>query len=433
MLARLTRTSLVLSGLGCAAFADVLLVDPSGGPGTYAEIQAAIDDADGGDTLVVFDGSYAPITLSKRLSILADGSATSVHVRGVSRVEQVLGFRFAGLSFDALDVSDVGGSGIVESCGVGNVVAGGADPDVEGALHVRDCADLVVTGSELHGFLGCCGDSPWPTGQGYGAGSAGLRSEESRVTVVDSTVRGGSGQSGCFWNTGGSGIEVRGGLVVLAGCRVVGGGGGAFQCIAYGDGDPGGDAIWAVSGNVVVRGAGPESGTPFDSDHVTGGGGSWNDDGFGIRTEGEARAYWSGTAVSSTLAAGGPITELAKAEAFLELRGDAFPGGTVELDARAPAGELLVVVFGLSQQGLPPFELLGWEGSIWLDPGLLVGASVLVAQGQTVPLLSAQPLPAALAAHPGLILVYQAFAPGTPGSVHPAFSLVTNPATAIVR
>ena len=227
-LARLLPIALLAS----TSSAGVLTVDDDGGPGVFLSIQDAVLAAAAGDVILVEGGSYGPFDVTKRLSILGRSTAGDVHVSGISRVGAVTSIRLAGLRLDALELTGVNGPAVVEDCRIGAVTGFGptASPDVTGVLLVVDCQDVLVSRSVLRGAHGCCGDSPWPSGQFFGAGSAGLRAENSNVVVVDSEVYGGAGEDGCFWNTGGSGVEVRGGEVLVVGSLLFGGGGGSFQC-----------------------------------------------------------------------------------------------------------------------------------------------------------------------------------------------------------
>lgn len=69
---RAITTSLLLM-LGPAALGAQWTVDPAGG-GQFTSLQAAIDAASGGDTILVKGGCYRGIVFGKPLSILGSGT-----------------------------------------------------------------------------------------------------------------------------------------------------------------------------------------------------------------------------------------------------------------------------------------------------------------------------------------------------------------------
>ena len=84
------RGALFLLVAGAAARATVLIVDPSGGPGGAALLQAAIDAAQDGDILLLRPGDYGsvpgshPQLVGKSLALIVDGPPGSVVLAGLS-------------------------------------------------------------------------------------------------------------------------------------------------------------------------------------------------------------------------------------------------------------------------------------------------------------------------------------------------------------
>jgi len=415
----------LLASLTGSIRADVLTVDDDGGA-DYTDLQAAIDGAHAGDVLHVADGEYGAFTLDKRLSILGRSGVNDVHVAGISRVTGVVSARLAGLTLDALEIEQTSRA-VVQDCEVGYVgPAFPPGPSVKAALVIRDCGDVLIADSTLQGLRGCCGDSPWPTGIAFGAGSAGLRVESSDVSVVDCDVNGGPGYTGCDWNTGGTGIEVRGGVTTVAGSTVQGGPGGTFECLSTGSGDPGGDAVWVLDGIAVLRGGG----TADQADYASGGlAGLGAEAGLGVRADGSSLVVHSGTSVSSLGAFGAAqITSPAKVEPFLELSGDLASHGIFEVHAHAPVGEPLFLFFAF---GLAPSTVGGVDGTVWLS-GSTVFAP-LTGQGQASPVVLPLALPPTLTAFVGLELGMQLVAPATPGSLDPGAAFLSNAAPLLAR
>lgn len=436
-IAQLPLPALLLPLLAPPAPADVLTVDDDGLTGTFTEIQTAIDEAAPGDVILVDAGTYQAIVVDLPLAILARSGAGPVHVVGHSRVSGVATVRLAGLKFDVLRIVGVSDSAVVESCQFGQLPPYGvSNPNVASPLRVVDCANVLLTHVTAQGDSGCCGDSPWPSGQAYGAGAAGARFESSRAIIVDSSLRGGGGKSGCDWNTGGSGLEVRAGShVTVVGSTVRGGGGGAFECISYGDGDPGGDGLWIVESTVVLRGAGlfetlPGYSSPIDG--LTGGGGGWitSPDGYGLRGGPGSIVFSSGTSLGSVSLGGAGQILPAAPEPFLEVQGSVLGGQAVQLDVRAPVGVPLVLAWSFL---LDPFKYIGWDGAIWISPFAFGGAIVVAGAGQGTAATTQLLLPGDLAALAGLELGFQIFAPTVPGTQNPDSAFVGNPVTVLLR
>lgn len=63
---RLCATALAALSVTLPALANSVIVDASGGSGSFTDIQPAIDASQPGDVLLVLAGSYLPFTLEIR-------------------------------------------------------------------------------------------------------------------------------------------------------------------------------------------------------------------------------------------------------------------------------------------------------------------------------------------------------------------------------
>jgi hypothetical protein len=253
------------STIGCALFscvvlarlstANVLVVDASGG-GDYTQIQAAIDAAVDGDTILVKPGLYSACAiLNKAIAIVGDSGGlveinSTIDVLGLYFAKTIvlehLNVTTSSASINALRLSNLAGHVRIDSCEftVGAVASGaGADAIV---LHL--CADVALSHVTS---VGGSGDVGFHYGFGYPSG-AGLSADHSSVVVYGSTLRGGTGVS-ADPNAGGIGGGMGGDACVLssssmfaAGSSFSGGnGGGGGYGIPFADvyGGDGGDGI----------------------------------------------------------------------------------------------------------------------------------------------------------------------------------------------
>lgn len=241
----------VLLGLAlpAAGAGDVLVVDAAGGS-PYATIQAAVDAAVDGDTVLVKPGSYAAFTVTQKdLSLVGDGSPLPI-VTGESRVlnlftnQAVLlagldlrGVKLNGAPFPALTIADT-----------------------LGAVRIEDCLVQGANGLWCPGSgLGC--PSPWPAG-----GVAAVVSRAADVTFARCVIQGGRGLDDHIGqnNPGGDGLVIEGARVSLYASDVRGGRGGGHSGSPgfLADGGNGGRGVFAIE-------LGPEpvvlhlSGTPI--------------------------------------------------------------------------------------------------------------------------------------------------------------------------
>jgi len=254
-----------------------------GAPRGFATIQAAVDQAEDGDSVLVKSGSYPGFAIgNKGISVVADTGATVVVDGGVSvaGVPAGLSALLAGLTIQAsngtigLSAVDVAGGLRIEECSVIPFL-----PDLPAVLLDTD-ADVALVMCTLQGSMGGhsgrSGSPGWPA----------ILSISSSVAIQDCALLGGAGGDGYSdppgaGGAGGPGISLDGGFVYVSGSDVRGGDGGKggdnHQCTMGGDqggrGGAGGAAVRVSSaptspavilfGVVATPGAGGAGGIDY--------------------------------------------------------------------------------------------------------------------------------------------------------------------------
>ncbi|MEM7202178.1 MAG: hypothetical protein AAF628_18055 [Planctomycetota bacterium] len=217
----------------------VLVVDDDGGPGAeFTEVQAAIDAAAPGDTILVKGGTYNAATIDAiSLQLVADRGAAvllqGVVVRNLAPTDTVVihGFTINGLG-PSLDVRQSAGVLWLED----STIVG---PDVLIAhglssvgVSLSNAGKVVIARCGIFAGLG-------PSGV---PGSPGLSLATTELQMFGSTVVGGH-QQAAGMEDGGPGLFVGSATVHAQGCAITGGNGAdAFQsilCFSAGDGGPG--------------------------------------------------------------------------------------------------------------------------------------------------------------------------------------------------
>jgi hypothetical protein len=277
--------------LAATSSANVLVVDAFGG-GNYTQIQAAVDAAVDGDTILVKSGAYNSFgVIDKELAIVGD-AGSYVHILGVIRARNleagktlllenlnargVFGY---GDSAYGLFLSNIQGCVRVENCtfigdetpNFGSYV--GAD-----GIRIEACNDVVLTRTSGVGGSGGLTQEPGELPSG-----AGMHAQSSTFAIYDSTLEGGTGSSadpsanlvdggeggdGCLAST--DSWCFSSGSSMMAG----NGGGGGYGAFAFnptwgGDGGNGLHLEYFSSGvlldDLLVRGAGGPPGSGPES------------------------------------------------------------------------------------------------------------------------------------------------------------------------
>ncbi|MCE9595662.1 MAG: right-handed parallel beta-helix repeat-containing protein [Planctomycetes bacterium] len=252
--------------LAAPANADVLIVAANSPYSTdFPTIQAAVDAAVDGDTLVVQSGTYSAFAVDGRELAIVAAPGANVVVAGSVRVEHtpvgavllLAGLKITG---DAL-----AGHGLLAESN-------------SGFVRVQDCTfkgrdGLVQHEYDLHGygpegalleanfavsFTRCSfvgGVPPYSydcCDFGY-TGGHGLRTELTSLALYDCTSTGGAGSTGGWGGIGGDALHLESGSVFASGTSFTGGNGGKGDDFIYAQGGNGGNGISANAGSSLRR------------------------------------------------------------------------------------------------------------------------------------------------------------------------------------
>lgn len=273
----------VFLALAGVARANVLVV-AQGGAAPFTEIQAAIDVAQDGDTVLVRSGSYGSfVARNHSISIVAD-IGHSVFVEGAIRVGGISAERsllISGLTANGVNtlsgfgpygasVLNCAGHVRFQNCTLTGAVGSSAVAHTSGwaGARVESGADVTFASCTLRGGLGlnglCCSGDPTNPFE-PGVAGEGLLALSSTVACWNSAFVGGNGQPGGDCNrpdggSGGPGIRSTQSTVFLSRCSAQGGNGGGVSvalvsaCCSSGvDGGAGGNGLVTHSAADLVR------------------------------------------------------------------------------------------------------------------------------------------------------------------------------------
>lgn len=261
------RTCILTACLAAPALAQTTLhVDDNGSlPGQFSTIGAALAVAGPGDRIVVQDGTYPGFTLSRGVTILAQGQPRIV---GTVAINAVPSGELAVLSGFALEFS--GQQLALTNCS-GTVWID--DCDVTGSPPFGAGSRLFDVSNSSDVRLQRCVVRPFTSSL---TAHVGLQITNSRVELSDCDIKGGNGaNSGVSPRRGAIGISCsQQSRVHLARTTVEGGKGGNGSHIMTVNGASGGDALVALSGSsLIVAGD--------DTDLIRGGSAGTPDEYFG--------------------------------------------------------------------------------------------------------------------------------------------------------
>jgi hypothetical protein len=274
-LARIASLSLLLGSVAAVpARADVIVVDPHGGPGA-ALLQAALDAAHSGDVVLVKPGDYSsPVALvlppgDMDIALIRDGRSPlrlpGLVAEGLDGQLLVRGLDFAPTHTDAeaLEVKGIGELWVEDCVSVGRDGwwNGPANPHGPGnGLTVEGMSSVVAVRSSFVGGRGLDGLYGYSGNGGRGANvRPGTNVGQVTLALFDTSVKAGPSGAGMTYSHAGgaAGLELyKGGPCVLLGGSLVGG--------DEGDNNPpetqSGPGLDCILAHVYLRGATVEAG-----------------------------------------------------------------------------------------------------------------------------------------------------------------------------
>lgn len=262
-LARFALVSSVFVVATSGALASVLVVSTTSGP--YTTIQAAVNAAQDGDTVLVRPGSHASFTVDdKALSVVGDGASPvtlsgriTVQNLAAARTVVISGFAAAALApiGTPLVVSQNAGAVRIARCAFRGANGNGTPSSCTQGSHDHGWTAAVlqsnsggVAFTDCEFVAGAGIPHPQPCYETYGGdGGHALSSTSTQLALYDCVFFGGRGGNGAFrGGDGGHGASITGGFGAVASrCLFVGGSAGLGLDFTVDDGD-GGDGVFVA-------------------------------------------------------------------------------------------------------------------------------------------------------------------------------------------
>jgi predicted outer membrane repeat protein len=256
---------LAVAGLATSAWAGGVRIVERPDVAPFLTIQAAVDAAQPGETLLLGKGTYAagfslsakalsvvgetsgPITINGTVTVQNLASTDTVLLSGLVINGTVQGF---GPAPAGLKLSSDAGHVRVEGCTIrgGKYVNSGDNNFAGPAASVTACPQVVFVGCALNGAdVNLCSGCPATTG------GDGVAAVDSGVTLYDCTLKGGGGSNESTpGGDGGNGYSASSWGLVASGCTFTGGDGGGADYIGCWVGGDGGDGLRIVNAQAHV-------------------------------------------------------------------------------------------------------------------------------------------------------------------------------------
>lgn len=350
------------------------------GPADFATVTAALAIAQPGDILSIAPGSYAGVTITKRLSLIGQQGETLPQIKFID-VAGASTINLRRLDIERLSVKNVAGLSRVEECEIRTSAFSSAT-----AMIVENAEQLLVRRCEVIA-----------QGETDGTGSIGMIvTGNSRVHVVECEVRGADAWYSTFWawaGWGGDALKAKDQSHVTLVASVVQGGGGKTWpggCCPISEPDTGlGGSGITISEEAFVDARGSNA-------HLLSGGFQEMDNpSMGVNGKAVDLASWTttGTTEHGGLSVVGVSEgQWVDARPFLTLNNQGFPGGIARSAIFGEAGQVGVLVSSITYSLV---EMVAYGPvALWIDPVNLFDVKIQVLAGFDIPASVSYGIPA---------------------------------------
>jgi predicted outer membrane repeat protein len=265
--ARFALASLIASTLLATARSEGARILEAPGLPPFTSLQAAVDAAADGDTILLADGEYDGAVIDGKGLALVAAPDQVPHLRGTLEILDLPASRtvvLSGLKITGLMLQDISGPALVVTNCAGNVRAvactltggPGDEPSGKGLTFGRGGHAVVLQASTKVSFSRCTirgGDGGSDPQFCYsctgGEGGLGVRLSQSTPAFHECTIRGGDGgQNGIGGGNGGHGLRLLNAWFFAAGSSFTGGKGGNAWDFVWAEGGNGGSGLFVDPG-----------------------------------------------------------------------------------------------------------------------------------------------------------------------------------------